>query len=97
MLYEDKVVTFDSFSFKNPVMQFPVKQTWQIQNQRKEVLFASTKQNQLLKSTFTKHQKQSAQQDSKQDETLPQIIFAKVLYSNKSDKVLNVCQTRALE
>lgn len=25
--YEDKVATFDSFSFKNPVMQFPVKQT----------------------------------------------------------------------
>lgn len=40
MLYEDKVVIIDSFSFKNSV-----KQTWQIQNWKKEVIFASTKQN----------------------------------------------------
>lgn len=45
MLYKDKVVIFYSFSFNNPVMQFPVKQTWQIQNQKKEVIFAATKKN----------------------------------------------------
>lgn len=45
MLYEDKAVTCDEFSFKNPVVQLPVKQTRQIQNRKREVLFASTKQN----------------------------------------------------
>lgn len=58
MLCEDQVAIFSTYSFRNPVMQFLVKGTWQIQNLKNEVILASTKQNWLLKSTFAKHQKQ---------------------------------------
>lgn len=39
MLCEDQVAIFSTYSFRNPVMQFLVKGTWQIQNLKNEVIF----------------------------------------------------------
>lgn len=77
ILYEYNEVTLYSCSFKNPVMQFPVKQMTNTKPERGRA-FCLHQAKLASEINFHKTSEASAHQDSKQDETFLQIIFAKV-------------------